>query len=1331
MAVLPLVDKPKTAQTKTKTTGNVLPLVSATQSVAKPQENKDEAFLPKAAKFVGNTAQEIVRAPIRGALKYSVGLTYKGVKGLATGVEPQELNVPWIGNIVPAGGQLEDGTRVPFKKVLGEGVESVLDIGTAAAGGAIAKSAVKQGFKAGVKQAAKIAIVDSAVGAGYGAAVGAQEEGATPQSIATSSAIGAGVGLILPKAAGAALKGTGAVGKNVLKLVGTGLEKTASKLEGYAAKELVNPLEKIGVDPTVKGLWTDVSPEVADQTFLQKIAEVNANAIRKIQAVPERIKVGFDMFSPLREVQTNETVQSNMERLGLDVDLAEQRQRVNNKALFIGSQKQQQYIEEVYKPLTQDERYYLKTYLRHLDALDRVAQGNSISGGKTEEQVTKDFFAFRDSMQSLGKMDLLKQQQTIHQRYMNELLDNALESGRISQFQYDNFKKTHPNYIPHFVVDDENNIISETFQGSGGVSANKLEYKAAKGSKKNIEDPAIASLTTIQQEAYKNEVQKANKLFFDSIKGAEGELGVRALKTKEQVDAMKETYKELLNLREERKALENALSKEKNLDRKLALKLNKKIKDFESEDEKLRKDFEQYFSLEAKEVPSLEFPKEIKPSSKLLKLRERSTITEEKLNRELENYFSKQTGDEFLKTLWVKISPKLKRKTLKKIRIEEKKIEVKLGDLSQKLANIKKEILRNEDKLKNDLYKKIFSKEKRLQREALNNLRLQERELEKEMSISANKLKNLRNSISSLTEKRDETSFFIELFESSEKETKNLQKDLRDKLKALRPEKIASYDIPKDMVKVSRLNQGVQEEYLMPTYMGRAIQGLGSEQIEFFQRILRENIIGKILTKPNQLLRQVTTSKNPAFILSNFFRDIQSAFVMAHTDDAMKLASAKAVVGDLVNGFKEALMKNNPEKSSLYQMAGREGLFFDTMFSGDSSEGIYKSLLQKGGVLGKTLDPNNLNPLKAIEAAGAVLEQTTRLAVVRSGLRRGLTPEQAIKEAANATVDFGKKGDFSSLLNQVIPFFNASAQGTIGLFKAMGKNPEEFARRAYYSAAIPATILYSHNREYKSYQNIPDWEKHLYYIVMISESPGRNYKGNKILVPNYIKIPKGIPQQLVTTPIESFFKDVDGQDPETLGQLFRFIGSRTTPVSFDEGLGGGSTESTLKSAVSTPLPYSIKVPVELATNYSFFKGKDIVPDWVYKAEKGKWIKSDELPIEERYSTGSETVIGKELGKAIGLSPMQVDYVLNTGGLKDLFWLLDLGLKSPFEKKAKTKEQGRPETLVEKFSTVPVLRSFLGSSSYGKEQATREKEAIDARETNKRILEKLREKQSGE
>lgn len=1290
-------------------------------------QGEEPSFLSKAGSFLGNAAKEAVVAPIRGALKYSVGAVAQGVNELATGKSLQELNVPIIGNIAPLGNKDAEGKRIAPVRYLAEAGETALEIGTAALGGTVVKSLAKGGLKAGVKQAAKVALFDSAVGAAYGATTSLQDPEATPESVATGTALGAGIGLVLPPVAGKTIEAGLKLGGGLIRQGANAVEKTALGLEKYAGKELINPLEKIGVDTTkVKGLFDSVSPEVSDQTFMQKIAETTAKGIRELQKAPERVAVGFNRLRQVSQLQETEAVRENMAKLGIDANLADKQQRVNNVALFKGQEYQKNYVDSVYKPMENEaERYYLSTYIQHLDAMDNVAKGKQVAGGYSPEEATKRFYEFRDSMKELGILEKLKAQQAKHVEFWDKILRDGVDSGRISEESYANIKKDHPNYMPNFKINEDGELISETGEALGATSAEKLKFKSRKGSARENLDPVEATLTKIMNETYKNEKAKADKVFFDSIKGIEEKVGIKVIQNKEQVDAMTEVYKELSTLRQERKALENALSKEENIDRKITSEMNKKIKDLELEEEKLRKDFEQYFSLEAKKVPSLEFPKEVKPNSKLLSLRESSKLTEEKLNKEFENYFSKQTSDEFLQTSEAKALPRLRERTLEKIKVEEKQLEKKLGDLSYKLSNTRKEILRSEDKLKKDLSKKIFSKEKRMQREALNNLRSREKALEKEMSISRNKLENLRKSISTLTNKKNEANLLMKLLESSTEKTKSLQKDFRNKLEALRPDKIASFDIPKDMVKVSRLNQGVKEEYLMPKYLGRAISGLGSDQIEGWMRVLTGTALGRALIAPTKALRSVATTFNPGFVLANYMRDIQTAGMMANPSSPLKLSAAKYIVGDIIDGFKNALFRNNPEKNELYRQAGAKGLFFDSFFDADTTEGIYKSILGKKKILGATMDPKTLSPLKAIGEAGRILEQTTRLAVFRNSLRRGLTPEQAVKEAANATVDFGKRGDISTLLNQVIPFFNAGAQGTINLANTIAKNPTEFSRRAFYMGAIPTAMTYAHNRGYESYKNIPDWEKHMYWIVMVSEMPGKNYRGEDIMIPNYIKIPKGIPQQLISTPIESFFKQIDGQEPETLSQLLRFIGSRTSPISFDEGLGGGGFGDLAKAVGSSAMPLIVKYPAELMTNYSFFKGKAIVPDYVYKKEKDKWMKSEELPPEERFSSGSESAAGKMIGEVLGLSPLQIDYMIKTGGLKDLVWTLDLGLKTEADRSAKKDMLRRDLTPVETLSEIPVLRTFFGSSAYGQEQKQREKEKLEAQSTNKRLLEYLR------
>lgn len=509
-------------------------------------------------------------------------------------------------------------------------------------------------------------------------------------------------------------------------------------------------------------------------------------------------------------------------------------------------------------------------------------------------------------------------------------------------------------------------------------------------------------------------------------------------------------------------------------------------------------------------------------------------------------------------------------------------------------------------------------------------------------------------------------------------------------------------DVPKGKELIEYWRNGVKETWEIDQDLARAIKGLGAPQIEKFINVLQNTTLGRIMTTPARTLRAVATQLSPTFaLLRNPIRDAQSAQLLS-----------RFTARDYADALMQSIHKNNPAKAAQHRQAAEAGLFLSSFLQADREPiNILNQALRKRGIFGKTLSDRALTVTDAIQAAGGVMEETTRLAVFKNALQRGLTPNQAVREAANATVDFGRKGDLTQLLNQVIPFFNATVQGSLALARNVGKDPQQFLRRATTTTAYPALVLNSWNQDYDSYKNVPDWEKQMYWIIMVSETPGKDYDGNDIMIPHYIRIPKGVPQQMISGAIDHVM-DV-GTEEEFNKETREFLSdfaSTATPIDF--GQAGG---------LASVVPSGAKMPIELMTNYSFFRDAPIEKDWYMR--NGEWFESEELEPQDRFNELTNSKLSQMLGEALNWSPAKIDYVLKTGVGTDLTLLLDLGLLTTEEQEERLSTfLGREAQGIERLRNIPGIRTFFGSNSYQQTIEANEKELEETRAANREAIE---------
>lgn len=501
-------------------------------------------------------------------------------------------------------------------------------------------------------------------------------------------------------------------------------------------------------------------------------------------------------------------------------------------------------------------------------------------------------------------------------------------------------------------------------------------------------------------------------------------------------------------------------------------------------------------------------------------------------------------------------------------------------------------------------------------------------------------------------------------------------------------EGIKEVDIPKGFEKISRFQNGAKEEWLIPDDIGKSLKNMNSEEGSAVMSWLNNSIPGKILTAPANAIRKLATGVNPVFAMfSNPARDIQTVQI-----------TAKANPVDYAIGLIKSITAGKGD-DELYRLARESGALQGSIFRENMkpNEILNQKISQRLGnkqnkiadVLGKISRPDKL-----VEEAGQKFEEMSRIAVFRRALLDGSTPEQAAKLTRNATVDFGKSGNWIQIANKVIPFLNARIQGFANLGKAIAKDPTRVIRKGMWTAAYPATLLYAHNQNYESYQNIPDYEKRKYWVFMVGETEGKDYDGKKILTPLYIKIPKGEAQQAISNTMERVLNAGKEKYPDTtLEFLHKLIGD-ISPV----------TESSV-------WPAGLQQYGELKTNYSLFKQAPIEGDWTMIGKK--WYKTSEIQPKYRTTSGTSEM-AKALGNALNWSPVKIDYVLKTGVINDLLRIWDIPAKG-----FKNKEGGS----FEKAAELPALRSILGTSNFGQQQAEKKQKQKELMEKNNLKIEK--------
>lgn len=201
------------------------------------------------------------------------------------------------------------------------------------------------------------------------------------------------------------------------------------------------------------------------------------------------------------------------------------------------------------------------------------------------------------------------------------------------------------------------------------------------------------------------------------------------------------------------------------------------------------------------------------------------------------------------------------------------------------------------------------------------------------------------------------------------------------------------------------------------------------------------NKIVQYMGAGNRFLALINTQLAPSFVIPNFLRDLQTAQVNLTASEAEGLRQ------NVLRGVRTAF------RAAWKAEVGSKG---KKSFEGEYGE-YYKEFMEIGGKIeffglndvkkikgkiksklsgNKTADTLRFLKDKASDINAAV-ENTMRLSVYANARKAGMSKLQASSLAKNITVNFSRKGEWSSALNSWFLFFNAGVQGTYRMVQAM------------------------------------------------------------------------------------------------------------------------------------------------------------------------------------------------------------------------------------------------------------------------------------------------------
>jgi len=432
--------------------------------------------------------------------------------------------------------------------------------------------------------------------------------------------------------------------------------------------------------------------------------------------------------------------------------------------------------------------------------------------------------------------------------------------------------------------------------------------------------------------------------------------------------------------------------------------------------------------------------------------------------------------------------------------------------------------------------------------------------------------------------------------------------------------------MPKDNV-VSVWKGGKRELYQVHPDIARTFQALDAESV---------SALMKILSTPAKWLRAGAVL-SPEFIARNPIRDQFSAFVYSKYG---------FIPGwDLLSG-----MKSLVSKDAAFREWQKGGGAYSMLVSMD------RAYLQKrvGDIYKMRIRNYAKNPIEALRVLSELSEAGTRIGEFKKGRKRGATIEDSAFAAREVTLDFSKIGAKTRAVNGLIAFWNANVQGTDKLVRSFKERPGVTSAKVFAGITLPSVLLAIANHDDPRYQDLPQWQKDLFWIIPTEDTIWR--------------IPK----------------------PFELGIIFGSVPERMTlaildkdPEAFD-----GVMESIGRGAAPGILPTVSIPPIENWANKSFFLDRPIVP-----ASRERLLPEYQY---KPYTTEVTKAIGKILGTVPNLkenpniSPAKIENLIRgwSGGLgMHVVRLADYGLR----KAGALPDPPRPTKAL---ADIPVVRAFV-------------------------------------
>lgn len=472
-----------------------------------------------------------------------------------------------------------------------------------------------------------------------------------------------------------------------------------------------------------------------------------------------------------------------------------------------------------------------------------------------------------------------------------------------------------------------------------------------------------------------------------------------------------------------------------------------------------------------------------------------------------------------------------------------------------------------------------------------------------------------------------------------------------------------------DKETIRLFNNGKAEIYKVPENLGNAVNNMDRASL---------NLLVKVFATPAKMLRAGAVLA-PEFILRNPLRDIVAAFVQS------KNGSIPIVT--FLDGLKHVFKQSD--------------VFQDWQINGGANANLVSMDRSVIHLEPKTLTGKVANvitkPYQMLQMLSELSENASRVGMHARGLKRGIHPLESAFNAREGTLDFARMGASTTYraLNALIPFFNAQIEGVDQAVRSFRDRPIEASLKAGASITMPSVLLWFNNKDDERVQQLPSWQKDLFWIVPTDDWKPITGEGRAKMLDKLASQVANLDKSKLT---HTFRQAADGSweyndgniyripKPFELGVLFGSVPERILDAYYKDNPNAfKDLGKTLERALTPSFtPQSLLPGLEQFANQSMFLERPLLTDKQKKLPPAQQYGPHTSETAKTVAAAIRTVAGDKTSFG---SPIIVDNYIRqwTGGLgKHVTDMIDMGLKAG---------KDLPVTPTRTMSDIPGLKAF--------------------------------------